>query len=342
MRARIGELGPLTLGHGTLVQDYVSVLTPDQPRVGITARADTPSVGIHAALADVTRPTTFFGRIHARPAHDLLPGTFLSSFTVGASLATDLDSPVSLALDASTSPTAAPTVTETAATSLVGIDAELPITASELVDIRPYVDLVGISTGSISTHVGAVLEANVADAVTLSATGELAWLGREALSRYFGPLYEIDRYQLSGHSLALPAPRRRVAATVTLEGTNTLRADVSLGAPAIGVDARVAYTRALGLTEADSLTASISLEPPQLSTVRLRAFYHRQSFDGPTQALAWDGATLLAAEARVDLAPWLYLSASLDRQFSVDDLGVFEGITIWSAGLGTSWTFSLL
>lgn len=342
LRLRLGELGPLTLGHGTLVQDYFSVLTPDLPRPAALAILETPGWGAQATLTDLTRPSFFFARAHVRPFHWLAPGSLFARVTLGTSLVADLGAPTTVAVGSSASPTSAPEVLETSSTTLLGADLELALTGDEDLDLRLYSDLAALPDQGLNVHAGAVGSLSVSRALTARAQLEYAWLSGGLMPRYVGPLYEVDRFGLSGWGLGLPAPRRRVAASIDLDGAQAARADLSLHVLPVGLLARAAYTHVTQTPDADSFTASLSLTPPPLPSLQLAAFYHRQSIEGPGRALSWSGETLLAAEARLDLAPWLYLTGRLDRQFSLDDSGVFEPITTWSAGLGTSWTLSLL
>ncbi len=342
LRLRLGELGPLTLGHGTLVQDYFSVLTPDLPRPAALAILETPGWGAQATVTDLTRPSFFFARAHARPFHWLAPGSFFARVTLGTSLVADLSAPTTIAVGASTSPTSTPEVVDTSSTTLLGADLEFALTGDENLDLRLYSDLAALPDQGMNVHAGAVGSLSISRVLTARAQLEYAWLSGGLMPRYVGPLYEVDRFGHSGWGLGLPAPRRRVAASIDLDGAQAARADLSLNILPIGLLARAAYTHVTQTPDADSFTASLSLAPPPLPSLQLAAFYHHQSFEGLANALAWSGETLLAAEARLELTPWLYLAGRLDRQFSLDDSGAFEPITIWNAGLGTSWTFSFL
>ncbi len=341
LRLRVGELGPLTLGHGSLVQDYFSVLTPDLPRVAAHASLDTPGWAASATVTDLTRPSFFFARAQVRPLHWLLPGSFLARLTLGASLVSDLGAPTTLAPGSAASPTSSPAVTDQAATTLLGADIEYALTGSEDLDLRLYSDLGALPGEGLNVHAGLIGSATISGALTARAQLEYAWLSGGLTPRYVGPLYEVDRFQLSGWGLGLPAPRRRVAASIDLDGVQSSRADLSLNVLPIGLLARAAYTRISQASDADSFTAALTLSPPPLPALQLAAFYHHQSFEGLDRAISWRDETLLSAEARLDLAPWLYLSGRLDRQFSLDDSGLFSPITTWSAGLGTSWTLSM-
>jgi len=67
LHARLGELGPLVIGHGSIMNSYFNVVTPDVYEAGLHLNANTRYGGLQLMLDDVLQPTVFGIRGYVRP-----------------------------------------------------------------------------------------------------------------------------------------------------------------------------------------------------------------------------------------------------------------------------------
>lgn len=332
---RGGELTLRTLGHGTIVDGYTNVLRPDRFEFGLTSNINTRYGGLEFLLDDVTEPQVVGGRLFVRPWGFTESNDFLRSVAMGFTLMTDVHAPTTLAVTGDSYEVAEdgqPVVEEAETTYAAGFDLEFGSANSSAFTLTHYFDgnIVGESPGF---HVGTLADIAITPRFELALRGEIRALGRGYIPAYFSPLHEIDRFTYLGWGVDLPAPKRRVAASIT---------DSSVGG-LIGFDVRILPWFMLGASYAghrgvanDNLTLSLDVGP--VGPVRLGAYYFRQNFDSFSEAFDLDGS-LAVGEVRSAIWGPLYAFGTYMRSWRLQPDAGYVTVDDWNVGAGASFTF---
>jgi hypothetical protein len=338
LHAKIGQLGPVSLGHATLVNDYYNTITVDHYRLGAAGEFDTVYGGVEMVLGDVVSPSVAGVRAYTRPWAFVNQDSFLSRVAVGASLVADVDAPTRLSMqsDSVIDVDAAhrPVVAESQSTSLWGVDLEVSLLESERLGVVPYADLNGHASLGYGLHAGSFVSVRPADDVEVIGQLEYRRVGANYLPNYVGPLYEIDRNQFSGWGHQVAAPKVRVAASVDAKAAHGF-----YGALTGHWGKLLSLTAALSDHEGpgnQSVRLQASSQP--IETVQLGLFYYKQSVDGLGEALDPDGA-LVVGESRVGIYGPVFALASFGRMWRLDQGGRYQSVDDWNAGLGVSMGF---
>jgi hypothetical protein len=335
---RVGELGPVVLGHGTIVNGYYNVITTDHYQLGVHANVNTVYGGVETLVNNVARPTLVGARTYVRPMAFVDKDSFLTRFAVGLNLMNDLSAPTRLQRDEDgavvVGPALRPVVDEAQWTSIGGIDFEFNLVRNKYVQITPYQDFnyhFGLGGGS---HSGILANVWPTETLGLFSRLEYRYLGQNYLPDYFGPLYEVDRYQFAGWGAELPAPKLRLARS--LEGGRRHGVYGQAGVNVFGlVQAGASYEDYQG-PDNSALRLRVAIDPGSL--FQLAAFYHKQGFDGFEGIFELDGA-MLVTEARVSILGPLYARAQYSRLWSLSDDGSYETVQDWNVGIGAGFAF---
>lgn len=338
LSARVGELGSYRLGHGTIVNDYFNVVTPDQHRTGASVRFDRPAGGGSAFVNDVIDPNLVGGRAHVRPWWFVEPESWLSRISVGASLVGDVEAPTELERRTESGPevsaTRLPAVASDRATAIGGVDLALHLLDRDSLAVVPYGDLnvhFGLGHG---LHTGVRADFEALDSVDLEGRFEFRSLSGTYLPEYVGPLYEIDRYQFFGWGVLLPTPKLRVAAgprsSPVLGGYGELTGRFFDAVALSG-----AYADHQGPANAN---LRVSLRADPIDRVRLGAFYYKHNFDG-LEAVTEREGTFVVTESRVRIYGPLYAKGAYSLLWQLRDDGVYRPIPRWTIGAGVSFGF---
>ena len=337
--ARLGELGSLVLGHGTIVNGYYNVVTPDHYKLGLRASAETSYAGATAFVDHLVEPRLLGGRAYVRPWSWLAPSSWMTRLAMGASLVADLDAPVRLARYEDRQPIVGPerrpAIRRSRPTAIGGLDVELNVLDREVASITPYSDLnhhFGLGTG---WHAGISSAVRFGGGdVQLSNRLEFRWLGPNYLPDYIGPLYEIHRYQFPGWGQLLPAPKLQVAADAgrgrllggygELTGTFFERVTVSGG-----------YANYQG---PDNGSLRLRLQMTPIERLQVGFFYVKQHFE-TVDALFDRRGTLLIGEGRLGIAGPVYLKGAYSLLWHLRDNGSYAPVRRWNVGAGASIAF---
>ena len=339
LHARIGELGPVHLGHGTIVNGYYNVITPDLYQLGIWGHVNTPFGGGGLLLDNVAAPSIFGTRLYARPVAFFDRQSWWTRLAVGTSLVVDADAPYRLALDGAgevvVDPTRQPVVEEDRAATWLGFDVELNLIQHDWFQLTPYSDLnLHINTGGVGWHDGVLVGMAPLDALRLQARLEYRLVGEGYLPDYIGPLYEVERYQFAGWHQGLPAPKLRVAASRTGGAVHGVYGQ--LGGDILGIVALSGSLAEYQGPDNGSLWLRAAITPTD--SFQLAAFYIKQNFNSFSEAFDLDGA-LLVGDLRASIAGPLYLHAQYNRLYRLRDDGEYESVDTWNVGLGAGFTF---
>lgn len=338
VNARIGELGPISLGHGAIVRDYYNVVTTDHYQMGASADLNTVYGGVELLLDNVIDPAVMGGRAYIYPWAFVDTDSFLSRVALGLSVAADIQAPTQLQGDEDASigvdDTLNPVVLTDQSTSLMGVDLEVALVDEESFSLVPYVDFTTHASLGSGLNAGAFVGAQLSDAVQVHAQLEYRRVGRQFLPTYFGPIYEIERLQFKGWGQAFPAPKVRAAASLAGAAVNGFYG--SLGLNLLGaLKIRAAWADHEG--PSNQLFHLRATATPS-DTTQIGLFYHKQYFDQFSDAFDLDGA-LVAAESRVGIWGPFYAIGRYGRMWKVAPDGRYESVNDWSLGAGASMGF---
>lgn len=343
LHARVGALGPISLGHGSVVGHYYNVITANHYRMGAAAEVNTQHGGAQVLVDSVTGPGVVGARAFVRPWAFVDADHFLSRFTVGATYAADIHAPTRLGVvrtpDASarqvrTDDALNPVVEADQLTTVLGADVELALIDSATWSLVPYADFVTHTSLGSGVHAGVFVHNRSLESVELGAQFEYRRVGARFLPVYFGPVYQIERYQFAGWGQAMPAPKVRATASLGGEAVHGFYGALTARVAEL-FSASVAFADHEG---ADNALANFRASLTPHEAVHVGVFYHKQYFDGLADLLDLDGA-LIASEAHVDLYGPLYVFGRYGRLWQIDLDGRHQTVDDWGLGLGASMGF---
>lgn len=339
VHAEIGELGSIELGHGTIVNHYHNTVTPDHHRLGLAASWNEKPAGGSLLINDMLRPALVAARGHVRPFEIADPSSWWTRLGVGASLVSDLRAPVTLERDGGNTPVVGPTrrpaVATQQPTAIGGIDVEVEAYRDDEWTVVPYTDLnhhFGLGSG---LHSGLSATFSPSERFVFSTRLEYRMLGERYLPDYIGPLYEIDRYQLSGWGSLLPAPKLQIGADTGRGGG--LRHGGYAEATARLFD-MVSVSGAVADHQGPSNGwARLALQANIFDRVGLGAFFYGHGFDTIDEVFDRDNA-FFVVESRVRVWKPLYVKGAYSRMWQLHDDGFYEPINRWQIGAGASFS----
>lgn len=301
LSAALGELGGVSLGHASIIDGYASGLDVDHGHLGAQARAQSGIVSGELVLDDLVAPRIGGMRVAAEAADDL---------AFGVSIAGDR---------------AAPTMDEPdgAVVAAVALDGELRA-GTQRTRGALYADAVGVAGLGAGLHAGGSGSTLVGGEVRLGARGELRAGSRHYLPGWVGPLYEIERRQMSDARGAMAGGELDAAETGGLAGIGAAGA-LTVDAPSVA-SGEIGYAARRGL--ADVVTARV-----------LAPFHdHFQAGLWTAAAVRAGGADALAlaAEARLRLPDHMFLRADAARLVRDDDGGLLRPVWLIELALGAS------
>lgn len=335
--ARLGELGSVVVGHGTIVNHYYNSVTLDHYRLGLKASYEGDRVGGELLVSDLVRPELFAGRAHVRPATFMDGASWWRRLSVGMSLVADVSAPARLRRTDSERPLVGPTrrpeVERGRATAIGGLDVELQAVRTEQFGVTPYADFnqhFGLGRGM---HTGVDLTVAPGERLAVNSRLEYRLLGDRYMPDYVGPLYEVDRYQLSGWGALLPEPKLKVAAGLDGGPRHGVYGELEAN-----LDDIVTVSGAMAQHEGESNGwARLGLQASILERARLGAFYYRHGFDTVSDLFDSEGA-FFVAESRVTVWGPLYAKGAYSRMWKLHDNGDYEPISHWSVGTGVNFS----
>ena len=338
LHTRIGELGSVVVGHGTIVNHYHNVVTPDHFRLGLNAHWNEPFGGASLLVNDLAGPAILGSRVYVRPWHLVDESSWMTRLAVGMSIVSDVQAPVQLQRDPNDQPIVGPSrfpeVSERRPTAIGGLDVELKVVDTKVVGLTPYTDAnhhFGLGSG---LHSGFLFEVAPFEKLRFSSRLEYRLLGPRYLPHYYGPLYEIDRFQFTGWGTLLPEPKLRVAADprdrVLHGGYGELTAQVLEIVSVTG-----AYADHMGPANS---WARLSAHVSAFERFQLGLFYFKRGVEDFGNLFEREGA-FVVGEGRFGVYGPLYLKAAYSRLWQLRDDGTYKPIDRWNLGVGASFTF---
>lgn len=323
----IGALGPVSIGHGTLVFDYLNIISPDIYKLGLNARASTAYVSATVMLDELIDPSLSVARLQAYP---------LSSLGIGLSFLADWDSPT--ALDTTqgqdqliVAPGQRPSVAQSARTIFWGADLTQWISKGPTA-FSFYQDVNVHTRSGLGLHLGAQLALDLAGVVQWRQRAELILSWGGYIPRYVGPLYELERYQSVGYGSPIPLPRAKLAQRLEQSARPGFFTDTELRIPALNLFFNLAASQQGDDTSTANIYSALRAHP--IDDLWLATTLAHQ---GGWNLLS-SGRALWINEVRYNLTDWLYLQGRFNRLWRLHPEGRFEPITEAFLGAGLSLT----
>ncbi len=296
--AALGELGGVTLGHGSLMDGFAGGLDADHGRVGAQVSAAAGRVAGELVMDDVVAPRIAGARVAVRAGPAVL----------GASLAGDR---------------AAPSAAASETAGGLAVDAELGA-GDPGDDTRGalYADLVRLVGADASgAHVGARGQIALSPRLLVGGRAELRAGSDRYIPGWVGPLYERDRRALVSADGAMSG-QLDAARAGGLAGLGTA---AQLEVEVVDVaSAALGYSGRAGL--GNLFTARLSA--PYRTRVQVALWAAASRRDGATEAMA------LAAELRVRLSGRLFLRGEAARLYREVEGGMLEPMWMGQAAVG--------
>ena len=354
-----------TVGHGTLVKRYNPHLNLNTHRVNAHLDAFGDYAGFESFANDITRPNVFGGLVFVKPLSVIDRSNFvMRSFSVGVSVAADVDAPVRNYLDVEDADLDGRRETEQAidqedfqpkflSSEVVayGVDIEAKMVDTDTLDWKTYLDWSFLETGVPSDRTTEVDEDRLRfEAVRSSGftLGQLLRINTKTdpiqalrirveyrnydpnyLPSYFDSLYEIQRVQYL-----------RKSDPTALEMANGTKLIEVLGRDPDGdrvngfyfeTTWRLSHFLALayGLEMNDQTPDDnmfVHLEIPHIGQWQFLAAYHRRTVSGFSELFDFDlsGNDLFILKTRYGVTDWFHWNFELLTPFRVGSKSQFE------------------
>lgn len=336
----VGQRYAASVGHGALMRRYAPNVDADVARVSAQVDAYNDTAGFEAVTNDILSWNVLAVLGFVKPLSLLGTSEDLGkSFSLGVSVAADLDAPVQLIKNSQGSSTLEPPCDVANATPppsscriaavrapvvLAGIDVELKVFKTAKADIKPYVDYSTFLGGEGGLTLGALGRFNTGgDPVhAFRVVVELRILGSRYRPGYFDTFYEMEKY------IPLSDPTRpETKFEVVTSGRLPQRLGYYLEA-SWGVRRRFGVTLSLEGSSAEEEKNFVAhLEVPAVDFFQFFASFYKLGFKGLDEfaqihcvGQADPGCatgTIVFAGARLRLLPFLFFNGRAWKAFQL-------------------------
>ncbi len=180
---RVGALDATRLGHGFIMNYYNNSLLYDERKIGLELDTDFGFGGFELMTSNFERREILGGRLYYRPLQLVTNTPIIRNFAIGATYILDDDPDGYRGTSDSISE--------------FGLDVELPIIQTELARLTLYGDLAKINDFGSGQAAGIDFKLyGISGIFDFGAQLERRFLGKEFLPAYFGPFYELERYNV--------------------------------------------------------------------------------------------------------------------------------------------------
>jgi len=335
---RVGELSGVVIGHGTIMNGYYNTIDIDHYQMGFNSNLNSRYGGVELMLDNFVDPEILGYRGYIHPWRFIAPSSFWTRYSIGTSLVLDIDAPVAFEIEDPVEGTLRVdgqnnlVVAKSQTTGVVGLDHELLLVQTELVDFIPYLDTNYHFEGSLGYHLGALINLRPLEELSLYSRAELRLLGNNYLPDYFGSLYEIERNSFLGFG-GLGEPK--LVVTRDRDEGQIAGAYGELTADLVGFLLLTGSYEDYQGPRNGSLMLRAKI--PELGPLSLGALYRRAGFNGLNDAFELDNA-LAIGEARYRLTPFFYLLGQYSRLWRLQsegpEQGQYETVDDWFVGAG--------
>lgn len=333
----LGELSGVSIGHGTVVNEYYNVLDISDFQMGMQLNVNTPYAGGEFLMDNVIDPSVMGGRLYVRPLAMLTGVPVLTQLAIGASFVTDLNAPKALSTSMGRlqfNQYNTPLVSQTERATIMSTDIEFNWFNFPRLTMGSYADFNWTLSHGFGAHLGTRLKVDPVRKMAVNAKLEYRWLGNGYIPDYIGPLYEVERYHAIGWGASTPQPKLGLVYG-------------NLGGPSHGVYTELSTTLfdvwtlsgAYADYEGDyntSMWFRMALAP--IDIYQMSVFYYKANIKD-AESLFDSGNSMVAAEARLGIMWPVYLFGQYSQLWFNDALTTDAKVTTWRAGLGASFAF---
>lgn len=345
---RLGDLRPVSLGHGTLMNNYLGTVSLNHFQPGLHTQLSDPRGDVEAMVDNLIGPEIFGLRGAVRPYAFVDEESAWSRWTLGTSFVADIAAPAQIRTDATTG---AVLIDEGERLSFdaepvygIGFDTDFPLLVHDLLVFTPYADLnliLSEHTG-VGIHAGARFDLAVSDDTQLALTLEYQNLSAHYLSQYFDTLYELQR-------LVYPSPAAVLPGQPPTTKKNALDAsDERLHGVLVQLSANIMdFVQLQGVFKDyegnNNTSILLHASTPGLSGFTFGALYTKAGVE-PIDIFSADGA-MMELYARTQLVSFVDVVTRYSRTWHLitdpnsPDYGTYQTQDEWSFGLGTSMAF---
>ncbi|MBN1351331.1 hypothetical protein JXJ21_18075 [candidate division KSB1 bacterium] len=187
--ARIGAFDRARIGHGFLMNYYTNEdANYDKRKIGLALDLDFGKFGFESITSNLGRLEIVGGRVYTRPVQYFSDLPIVKNLAFGASYITDVDPDEFSDTDD--------------AVSAFGLDSELPLINNALIYTGLYYDYGKIVDYGSGQAFGIEAELKgIAGLFNFFTKFERRLLGDKFLPTFFGPYYEVDRYNRNGFAV---------------------------------------------------------------------------------------------------------------------------------------------
>jgi len=197
---KLGALDYVTLGHGSIVNTYNNSPSFDARKTGLQLNLNFDKGGIQTIYGNFAQAGVAGIRAFVNPLQftSMADAPILGNLEVGATYATDFDKYANIDTVRSLMPL---DVGTNGSLNIIGADIGLPLVKNDFVRLELYSDFVKIVNLGSGATVGILFNGDATELLKVRAKMERRFNGDQYLPGYFGPFYEIERFNaLSGFS----------------------------------------------------------------------------------------------------------------------------------------------
>ncbi len=197
--AKLGALDYYTLGHGSIVYAYNNSPSIDNRKTGVLLDLDFGQLGFESIYSSFAQAGILGLRGYVRPLKftSLSEIPVIGDLEVGLSYVGDYNDKAGVITGyySSVAGDFSPIIDE-GSINIIGADIALPLLASEMLDVKIYTDYAKIMDYGSGVAMGIMGGLNPYGLVSANAKLERRFNQKHYLPSYFGPLYEIERFQV--------------------------------------------------------------------------------------------------------------------------------------------------
>ena len=343
---RVGEFNGVSMGHATVVDRYYNVVDLNHYKLGLRTTVDFGYGGVEFLVDDIAPPSIVGLRTYFRPmtvfSTDPLPvgeeSDALQRIATGLFFVGDLSAPSGVLTADSTEN---PISSQKAQAVFYGWDVEWEIIATKMLEVVPYLDVVGFNGLGMGTHLGSFVNVHMPLDMHLDTRLEYRFATAHYQPSYFNSLYEIERFSFPSAEGVFRTKFDHFEGAVGDEGLESRHGVLG------SLDYRWGTYLAVGGTYEDypgdgnaNLTLRTAL--PYIFGFKFAAQYTKRNFDNLSEVFDLDGALLVASARYMVYGPG-FVSANYAQQWHLvtDENGEtgYESTSAWSLGGGVELAF---
>ena len=346
---RVGDLAA-DIGHGTIMARYLNNMDVNTRRLGAQFDVNTNYGGIETMVGDVgslmsddSSSSRVVGlRGYIKPLALLDPEGLLNIFAVGASWVSDMNAPYTYEVDESGAvliESGKFVVDRSDALTIYGVDLEVELLHTPILDLVPYTDLNFIQGGGSGWHAGILATAKMPIGLDLKIPVRFEYrrFAGDYIPAYFGPFYEIERYAFGFGGSQLPKAQfiKEMSSEDAEEGLNGYYGDLAFDFA--GIFQVGAYYEDY---EGADPNLAVFLNVPALEIAQFKAYYERHHIKGAEDVFVFDNRSFAVAQAQYELFPYVFAVARLSRRWQLDpEKAKYVAVDDYNVGVEASFDF---